>query len=66
MDSLDFTDPVVNPDNLLYRLKIVIENLQTIFTFDDTSKIQLAVKQAEERLREINYLIKHYKLDRVN
>ena len=44
--------PTILPDNILYGLKIAIENIQEALTTQDEKRAELMLKHAEERDRE--------------
>lgn len=59
-------DPIIGAESSLYGLKIAIENLQSFLTFNDESRAKITLDQAEERVKEINALLKKNAIEKAD
>lgn len=54
------------PGETLYPIKTLTENVQRVFIVDEKEKIEFEIKLAQERIKEINSILKEDKQDEKN
>lgn len=59
-------DDGIGPDNVLYRLKLTFEDLDVVFTFNDSEKVGKQVSQARHRIAEIKSALNKQNLKAVD